>query len=146
MFADSGALRTSLTFLHLTALLGGGGAAIVEDRAVIWHAPADDEMRRRRAHQALRAHRIVVGGLAVLVMSGVLLFAADLDFFLHSWLFWVKMGFIALLAVNGAWLASIARAIERGEARLWPRLRATAVVSLTLWLSVTLLGAALPNL
>jgi hypothetical protein len=88
---------------------------------------------------------VVIGGLAVLVVSGGLLFATDLDLFVHSWVFWLKMGLIALIFVNGALLVSNARAVERGETRLWGRLRFSAVVSLSLWLSVTLLGAALPN-
>ena len=38
------------------------------------------------------AHRIVIGGLAILFATGLLLFAADVDTFLPSKTFWLKIG------------------------------------------------------
>ena len=53
--------------------------------------------------------------------------AADLETFLYSRVFWIKMGLIALLLVNGAVLTSAERRASRGDADAWGRLRITAI-------------------
>jgi hypothetical protein len=105
--------------------------------------------RRRQAHaarDAARHHRIVIGSLALIAASGILWFAADFDTFLHSRFFWIKMGLVALLIVNGAllWRAE-SRAIQ-GDLAAWRMLRFTAMASIALWLLTTLGGVALPNI
>lgn len=145
LYSNSAVLRTSVGFAHIVGLLAGGGAALVEDRAVLAASAPDDGLRRRRASDTHRAHRVVIAGLGLVIVSGVLLFAADYELFLRSRVFWLKMGLVGLLLVNGAILARAGRGVERGLAGAWPRLRVAAVCSLALWLLVTLLGAALPN-
>ena len=50
--------------------------------------------------------RVVVAGLTLIVISGLLMLAADLDTFLHSRVFWIKMTLIVLLLINGALLTA----------------------------------------
>jgi hypothetical protein len=145
LYSNSAVLRTAVGFTHIVGLVAGGGAAIVEDRAVLATTAQDDGLRRRRASDTHRAHRVVVIGLGLVIVSGVLLFAADYELFLSSRVFWAKMGLVGLLLANGAMLTQAGRAVERGQPKAWGRLRLAAMGSLALWLLITLLGAALPN-
>ena len=147
IYANHAAIRTGVEFLHIAGLVAGGGYA---DRR------GSVDSRRREggrgplgppSWQAIRsAHRIVIAGLAVLFATGLLLFAADVDTFLPSKTFWLKMGLVALLLANGAMIRTAQQRAERGDSRAWSRLRSTAVLSLVLWFLTALAGAALPNL
>ena len=62
--------------------------------------------------------------------------------------FWVKMGLVALLLLNGLVMTrteSTLRRAPNGDASAWGRLRTTAVVSGVLWLATLLAGVALTN-
>ncbi len=144
-YSDSPMLRTGVGFAHVGGLLGGGGAAIAEDRAMLAALRLDEDARVSRVRAQRLAHRVVLTGLAVVVGSGLLLFAADWDTYLYSAVFWLKMLLVLLLLVNGVLLTQAEHAALRREARAWPRLRFAAIVSLTLWTLTTLAGAALPN-
>jgi len=88
----------------------------------------------------------VVGGLALIVLSGLLLLAANLDTYWQSRLFWIKTGFVVLLLANGAFIVRAEhRAATSNDAAAWTRLSFGAVASLCLWMLITLLGAGLPN-
>jgi hypothetical protein len=90
-------------------------------------------------------HALVLGGLALSFISGVLLFLADVDEFLGSPFFWVKLGLIGLLLLNGFMMTRTERALAGGgnETTLWARLRTIAVLSVTLWIVTTLAGVVL---
>jgi hypothetical protein len=93
-------------------------------------------------------HTLVIGALVLSFVSGFLMLAADLDSFLPSWIFWLKMALLAALLVNGGVMRSLERTLSRaGEGRedQWRRLRGTAVTSLVLWLAITLAGVMLTN-
>lgn len=90
------------------------------------------------------AHGIVIAGLAVVMFSGVLLFAANVDTYADSTAFWIKMGLVAALLVNG-WALSRAELDFAAAESAWPKLRRAAILSLALWLATTLAGAVLPN-
>ena len=60
--------------------------------------------------------------------------------------FWLKMGLMVLLLLNGALLLRGERQVTAGRARAWARLHYAAVASLVLWFLTTLAGAALPNI
>jgi hypothetical protein len=145
VFSNHASLRTAIDFLHVGGLLGGGGCAVAADRTAIRAA-----RHTRPPFQALdsfqHTHRFVLAGLVAMVASGVLLAAADADTFIHSRVFWVKMGLFALLLVNGRQLLRAERASRAGDARAVRRLGAFAVASLTLWFLTTLAGTALTNL
>lgn len=144
-YSDSPVIRTTVNFAHIAGLVVGGGAAIVEDRAMLAALRQDEDARRRRVEAQRLAHRVVLSGLAIAVASGCLLFAADWDTYLYSKVFWLKMALVLLLVANGVMLTRAERAAVRGEPSAWGRLRQSAVVSLALWFLTTLAGAALPN-
>ena len=74
------------------------------------------------------------------------LVAADIDTFLASRVFWIKMGLVVLLLGNGAIMRMAQQQAEDGSVRAWSRLRTTAGVSLLLWFLTILAGTALPNI
>jgi hypothetical protein len=143
LYSNSALVRTLIGFAHVAGLLVGGGCAIVADRATL-RAYRTGGDRTAELSTIRSAHRVVIGGLAVVTLSGALLLAADLDTYLHSSVFWTKMAFVALLLVNGAVLRTYAQRAAADDAR-WRRLAYAAGISLSLWFLTTLTGAALPN-
>jgi len=93
-----------------------------------------------------QTHRVVLAGLTAVMVSGVLLFAADVDTYAPSRLFWIKMGMVATLMVNGAILVRVGGGGPAPNGRTRRTIRWTAAVSLALWGLRTLAGAALPNI
>ena len=146
LYANHSALRTGIEFMHIGGLVAGGGCAITADLATITAARESSATQTTQLQLLKRTHRIVVLGLVALVISGLLLFAADIETFLYSRIFWLKMGLMVLLLINGALLLLGERQVKRGAPRAWARLHYTAVASLVLWFLTTLAGAALPNI
>jgi hypothetical protein len=146
LYANHPALRTGVEFIHIGGLVGGGGCAIAADLATITTGREGTPARETQLQLLQRTHLIVVVGLIALSLSGVLLFAADVETFLYSRVFWLKMGLMVLLLINGALLLRGERLVRRGDARAWTRLHYTAIASLVLWFLTTLAGAALPNI
>jgi len=148
VYSNHAAVRTAVTFLHIAGLIGGGGCAIAADRATLIAARLNHGERRLQLGSLQNTHRIVLFGLAIVILSGILLFASDVDAFLYSRFFWLKMSLVGLLSLNGVVLIAAERRAQRdtqGEAG-WGILRATALSSLVLWFLTTLVGAALPNI
>jgi hypothetical protein len=145
VYANSPAIRTALGFAHVGGLVVAGGTALSADRAVLRAGRAGHVMRERQAGELTASHRWVLTAMTFVMASGVLLALADLDTYLDSKTFWLKMGAILLLTANGALMMTLGRRIERGHDGSWTALRATAMASVTLWLLTTLLGTALPN-
>jgi len=144
IYANSSVTRTLLGFAHVAGLIVGGGSAIAADRGVL---RAVRQMRSELSAQLTtirNAHSVVLGSLFVVMVSGLMLAAADTDTFLHAPLFWIKMALVALLLVNGACMRLAERAAAAARPQ-WKPLAITAGASLTLWLLTTLAGAALPN-
>lgn len=150
-YSDSKLLSTIVTFLHVAALVVGGGLAIATDRGTLRALRAGGETRARQLAELSGAHRLVVGGLVLATVSGLLLLAADLETYWGSWIFWLKMGLILLLLLNGGVMVRAERALRRetetgsGQESAWQRLRMTAISSLMLWLVITFVGVALVN-
>jgi hypothetical protein len=144
IFANHAALRTAISFFHFGGLVIGGGCAISADRLTLrlFRRPVD---RRSQLNALHGTHRIVLAGLAAVVASGVLLFAADVDSFIYSNVFWLKLALFGALIVNGAVLVHASRQVERGEDSRWKLLAISSAVSIVLWVATTLVGAALPN-
>ena len=145
-YANHAAIRTLVTFVHVGALMLGGGLAITADRALLATGPDDDGARRTQLESLDGTHRVVVASLALITVSGLLLFASDFETFLYSRFFWIKMGLVGLLLVNGLVLWRIERRALSGDDGAWRLLRVTAIASLTLWFLTTLGGVALPNI
>lgn len=149
LYADSKGVATAVTFVHLAGLLAAGGFALASDRATLrsFKAPEADRMRQLEELHAI--HRPVLLGLSVTMLSGLLLFTADLKTFLPSPFFWTKMGLIALLLLNGYFMTRAERALRGRPANpvlWWRRLRVTTLASLVLWFAVLLAGTMLANL
>ena len=144
IYANSPLLRTLIGFAHVAGLVIGGGCAIVADRATLRAFRRSAASRAAEIEAIRSAHRVVLAGLAAVMISGALLMAADFDTFLHSRIFWIKMGLVALLLLNGAVLARLGSTAAVDDAK-WKRLAYVSAFSLALWLATTLTGAALPN-
>jgi uncharacterized membrane protein len=147
LYSDSKAVATAVMFFHLVPLLIAGGAALTADRATIRASRLSVEDRTRQLGELARTHAIVLVGLTLSFISGVLLFLSDVDEFLGSPWFWVKLGIVGLLLANGFVMTRTERALANGgdQGVLWGRLRTISVLSLTLWIATTLVGVALTN-
>lgn len=145
-YSNHAAVRTAVSFVHVAALVAAGGAAITADRGILSALRLDEAARRVQLSTIRTTHRVVAIGLVLITVSGLLLLAADLDTYLYSRVFWIKMGLIGLLLINGAVLIVAERRAAHGAATAWSTLRFTALASLTLWFLTTLGGVALPNI
>ena len=145
LYSHSKPVSTAVLFLHLVPLLLAGGTALVADRATIRAARSGAAERTRQLSELAAAHRLVVGGLALSFISGILLFLSDVETFLPSPLFWIKLALVALLLVNGYLMTVTERGLARSgdDARLWARMSTIAITSWTLWIATTLAGVVL---
>jgi hypothetical protein len=145
-YSGSAVLRTFVAFFHVAGLVGGGGAAIAADRATLRATRRGLAVTRQQLVAIHNTHRAVVVGLAAVIASGVLLFAADVDTYAVSKLFWTKMAMVAALMINGAFLVRVGRGVAEPDERTRRQMRWTAGLSLALWFLTTLAGAGLPNI
>ena len=84
--------------------------------------PREHEAQRRHQVEALAGtHRVVILGLGFIIVSGLLLFAADIETFFYSRIFWIKMALILSLLVNGMALQSAERRASRDIGDAWGR-------------------------
>jgi hypothetical protein len=155
MYSNSTVISTTVTAAHLLALMFGGGLAIAADRATLRVGRTAYDQQARQLGELKAVHPPVLAALVVLFVSGAMLAAADFETFVTSPLFWVKLGLVALLVVNGIVLSgtesalrreyqSGSRALERTP-RLWKRLRVNARLSLALWTATLVAGAVLTS-
>ncbi len=149
LYSDSKVISGTVTATHLLALLFGGGLAVAADRATL-RAMSKHADERFQALQNIRTtHRPVLIALVVLFISGFALAAADLKTFLSSWIFWVKLGLVGLLLLNGFFLerteTRLRLSVVGSDTRLWRRLRTTAAMSITLWSATLVAGTLLVN-
>ncbi|HXE31506.1 MAG TPA: hypothetical protein VN515_06870 [Terriglobales bacterium] len=146
LYANHALLRTIVAFLHIGGLALGGGTAISADLANLAAYRRAGE-RPTALARLVSSHRVVVPALAVVFISGFLQLGSDLSTFTFSRVFWIKMSLVALLLVNGLLLLRAERAALGDDApQVWRRLRRASWTSLTLWLGITFLGAALLNI
>jgi hypothetical protein len=145
MYANSGAIRSGMAFAHVGGLLGGGGCAIAADLWTLKASRRGNASVRTELERLHGVHRIVVANLAIVVVSGLLLMAADLEAYLASTTFWIKMALVVALLINGAALVRTSLRISANDTRAVQRLRIVSMVSLTLWFATTFMGAVLPN-
>ena len=147
-YSHSTTAETIVTFLHIAPIVVGGGIAIALDRASLRLRHDEPGARERHLAELGAVHPIVISALVVSLLSGIAMLAADLDTFLGSWVFWVKMALIVALLANGAAMTRLERALAApgsGTSDHWGRLRGNAITSLTLWLAITLAGVILTN-
>ena len=145
VFGDYKAVSAGVLFLHLAPLIFGAGAAFTADRATLRALKAGPAERARQLHDLAAIHRVVLLGLTLSLISGVLLFLSDVETFLGSVFLWIKLGFVALLVVNGFLMTRTEKALARsdGDPALWGRMRTIALLSAVLWLATALAGVVL---
>jgi uncharacterized membrane protein len=149
VYSHSSVLATIVGFLHVAPIVVGGGLAIALDRSTLRLRHDEPGARARHLADLETAHRLVLGAIALTFLSGIALLAADVETYWGSWIFWLKMGLIAVLLANGAMMNRLERRLRVAGATgdvQWRRLRAIAITSLALWLTITLAGVALMNL
>jgi len=145
LYSGSVPVEATVVFMHLAALVVAGGLALASDRAVVRATHGSAEVREHVLADVAGAHRLVIIGLGILVVTGALMLLADVEALLPSWVFWLKMAVFGLLLWNGARLRQVAAAQSAdGAADGWRPLRAAAVRSTTLWLALLLMGTLLP--
>ena len=153
IYGHSDVLPTLVTFLHVAPVVVGGGLAIALDRSTLRVHHDDPLAAAHHLAELGAAHPVVLGALSLSFVSGLALLLADVEVYFGSWIFWVKLGFIMALLANGALLSRTERAMRATDSQAgaltgarWRRLRALAVTSIALWLTITLAGVALLNL
>ena len=141
-YSDHQMVSLSIRYIHLAALMVGGGTALAIDRVVLGTARSRAHDRRHAAFTAMRgSHRIVVPALVIVSASGVLMAAADWATFVASRLFWVKMISFGLLVVNGMALVAAERAYAKStDVSMWRRVVLASGASCALWLLILWIG------
>jgi hypothetical protein len=157
LYAQSPLLSTLVLFGHLGGLLAAGGLTVAADRATLRVDPSDVADRQRLLADRARLRVPVWSAFGVAVVTGALLFLADVEAFAASRIFWTKMGVVALLLVNASVAGRLDAALTRREAggapsalgrddvRRWERRRVAAAASAALWFGLVLVGAALAS-
>jgi hypothetical protein len=147
-YSHSKTAETIVIFLHIGGLLLSGGFAIAADRATIRSMGTAASTRAAQLKELGATHRWVITGLTVVVLSGLALLTSDIETFWGSWIYWVKMLFVAVLLLNGYQMTRIEKSLELDASETspkWNALHRTALTSLVLWFATTFLGVALAN-
>lgn len=151
LFDHSKWISGAVTGAHIMALVIGGGLAIAMDRMTL--RLSDPSARRAQLAEVRAVHGIVLVTVVVLFVTGVLLAAADVETFLESPVFWVKLAFVAALVVNGLLLtrleASLSATAAAGASPIdddsWARVRLFSWSSVFLWIATAVVGIVLSN-
>jgi hypothetical protein len=139
-YGDHRMVSVTVRWLHLGALILGGGTALLADRRVLAGIRAGGPAREASLAELDGSHRVVVPSLALVVLTGLLMTASDTATFLSSRLYWMKLGLVALLLLNGTGLLAAERAAKRGRASGWSWLAIVSGVSFVLWLVILYFG------
>ncbi len=123
--------------------LGVGRSNARPDRASLRLSPATLPAWRTELDRLATVHRWVVGGLALILASGVLMALAELGSLVTSVVFWTKMGLVALLIGNGYARLRAEMALRQGSVAAWGWFRWTSIGSLILWFLILLAGTLL---
>ncbi|HTT06543.1 MAG TPA: hypothetical protein VMF64_14795 [Steroidobacteraceae bacterium] len=128
---------STLHFIGLSLLVG---ALLVMDLRALG-------VVRGISHTALAGlARVAVLGLAINVISGLVMLASKPVEYWHAWPFRYKMVALAVALLNAAWFTTLGQRRLRAlspEAPLPVSIRASAALSLAAWLVVILLGRAI---
>lgn len=147
LYADHTWLQTTLLFVHLSGIFLGGGFAMATDRdTFIAMRAARLSGQIRHLGRLHTIHKPVMFGLALALGSGFLLYAADIQHYNGSVVFWLKMALLAALLTNGYLLKRTEEALNTGQPNspaLWGRLWKISATSMGLWLAVILAGTLL---
>lgn len=136
-------LSVTIRFLHLAAIVLGGGAGLWTDWQVM--KAARGKLEKEAVMKWLsRAHAYVVPWMAVLALTGVLMMAADTATFFSSKVFWAKIVLVFLLVSNGFALVLLeGRARQWGIDSVWSKLVLVSCMSALLWQTTLFAGTLL---
>ena len=126
-YSDHRLVAVTVRFLHLGALMVGGGTALAMDVKVLRAARSGADLRLQVLNSLASSHRVVMPSLVLVVTTGVLMTASDTTTFFASPVDWTKLALVALLLVNGygSWSPSAWR--EEGmPGDVWPWVRPPA--------------------
>ncbi len=145
-YSNSSVLPTLIVFVHIAGLMLAGGFAIALDRGTLRAARSSHETQQRHLDELHVGHRWILSGLALSATSGLLMFAADVETYFDSPVFWSKMALIAVLLVNGFVMTRAETRLRGGpDVAGWTGLKTRAVTSIVLWFTIALAGVALVN-
>lgn len=159
-YADHATLSTMIIALHIVAMFVGGGMALGADRAILRSPAGSADGARAVVADLATTHRVVIGALVVTVLSGTLLVTSDVATYSTSVVYWVKMGAFVMLLVNGLAMRSFERRVLQSldgapihtaempvpfPKSQWSRVKVTAGVSFTLWITIVILGVFVSN-
>jgi uncharacterized membrane protein len=157
LFDHSKWISGTVTGVHIMALVIGGGLAIAADRMTLRVPLADAAARRVQLDEVRSVHGIVLVNIILLFVSGVLLSMADIETFLESPVFWVKLALVAALVVNGALLTRLEQRLQHTMSAngptnppainegTWSRVRLFSWSSVFLWSATAVVGIVLSN-
>lgn len=145
LYEDQKLVSAGVTWVHLSGILLGGGAAIVADREALAFDPQDAHRSRDLARWR-SVHTWVITGLSLIVVSGLLMLFSDLKTFLPSALYWTKMALVGVLLLNGYVRLRAERSLEAGGDAALATFRRTSILSLVLWFAILLAGMMLTTL
>jgi len=145
LYSDNKVVSEAVNFVHFGGVLLAGGLAVAADRATLRlsRAPGEGGAATWALTEIAAVHRLVLGGLAIVLASGLLQTFADLGTYLPSLIFWSKMALVAVLLGNGWVRLRAENAVRRGSAGAWPAYRRTSIASLILWFTLVLFGTIL---
>jgi len=138
-YGDHRVVSVSVRFLHLAAIVVGGGSALAADRRTL-RSIGSGALREAAIAELGAAHRVVLPALTLVVATGVLMALSDRNTFFASPAYWSKMGLFVLLLANGGRLLAGERAYVAGRPSGAGLLRAASGLSLLLWLAVLFAG------
>lgn len=131
-YGNHQALSVTIRYVHLAALLVGGGTALAIDREILGLRRSLPQVRDATIARLNRAHALVIASTIFIVASGFLMAGADVETYLASPTFWIKMALVVILLVNGAVLARAGRTAVVVSRRL----TVASVLSAILWLVI----------
>jgi hypothetical protein len=149
-FNSSVVISTGVLYAHVTSLVCAGGLSLSADRASLLPGARGDAAGEHEARALSANRRLVQRALAVVVLSGLLLFLSDVETFVGLRRFWLKMGLIVLMITNSLLAQrcerrrrSVGPLTAQGKPEARSRHRVHAGVSMALWLLTLLAGTAL---
>jgi hypothetical protein len=147
LFSRSAPVEMAVVGTHVLSMLVAGGLAISHDRASLRAGAWSRAIRRHHIGELHAVHRTVVVALAICVLSGLALFAADVKTYVVSVPFWIKMSLIVMLLANALVMTAAETTLRidasGAAAAAWVRIRASSVVSVFLWGSIVLVSIVL---
>jgi hypothetical protein len=147
LFNHSAPVEMSVVGVHVLAMLVAGGLAIAHDRGTLRAGDWTPAIQAHHIAELYAVHRTVVFALAICMLSGFALFAADVTTYVVSVPFWIKMALIAALLGNALLMTATEGTLRvdsgGGAALAWTRIRASSIVSAALWGAIVLVSIVL---